>query len=206
MVVVGLTGGIATGKSTAADVLRQMGAPVVSADELARAVLAPGEPALAEVAQAFGAGVIAPDGGLDRRALGALVFADAGARRRLEAITHPPIRQRTLSWLEACRDRGEPAAVCEIPLLFEVGLHLPGSFVDRIWVVATRPEVQRDRLMRRSGDGDQAAARARIAAQWPLARKVALADRVFENNGDPEQLAREVAAAWRALMAAVGSG
>jgi dephospho-CoA kinase len=200
MVVVGLTGGIATGKTTALSFLRRLGAPVLSSDELARAVVVPGEPALAEIAAAFGSGVLQPDGTLHRQALAARVFADAAARRRLEAIVHPRIRARTLAWLEWQRARGVAAAVCDIPLLFEVGLHHRGSFVDRIWVVRVRPEEQLRRLLLRDGL-TEAEARQRLAAQWPLPWKEAGADCVLDNDGPPEVLEAAVARAWRGLRA-----
>lgn len=205
MVVVGLTGGIASGKSTAAAALRRIGAPVVSSDELAREVVRPGEPAWHAVREAFGAGVLRADGTLDRRALAATVFADPAARRRLEAITHPEIRRRMLAWLAAQRAAGAAAAVCDIPLLFEVGLHTPPTFVDRIWVVHVRPETQLERLMRRDGL-DEPAARARLEAQWPLSRKAALADVVLDNEDSPQALARAVEDAWARLLAASEAG
>ncbi len=204
MVVVGLTGGIATGKSTAAAALEAAGAPVVRSDDLARQVVAPGEPALEEIRAAFGPGVLAADGGLDRRALGDLVFADAAARRRLEAITHPRIHARMLAWLQERRAQGLPAAVCDIPLLFEAGYGERGSFVDVVWVVAADPAEQVRRLMRRDGLG-RAAALARIRAQWPLAEKVRRADLVLDNGASPEDLAARAKAAWAALLAGLGA-
>ncbi len=200
MVVVGLTGGIASGKSTAAAALRRIGAPVVSSDEFARAVVEPGEPALRQIVDAFGPGILRADGSLDRRALAQKVFTDAEARRRLEGITHPPIRARTLAWLAARRAEGAPAAVCDIPLLFEVGLHLPGSFVDRIWVVTVGHEEQMRRLLLRD-PLDPSAARGRLEAQWPLERKESLAHLVLDNNGTREQLEAAVARSWAALLA-----
>jgi dephospho-CoA kinase len=200
MLVVGLTGGIACGKSTAADALEAEGAPVVRSDRLAREVVARGQPAFDEVCAAFGPGVVGPDGELDRRRLAERIFADAAARRRLEAITHPRIHERMLAWLRRQAEGGAPAAVCEIPLLFEAGYAEAGSFVDRIWVVAADPGVQLRRLLLRDGL-DPPAARARLAAQWPTAAKVRRADLVLRNDGTPGELAAAARAAWRALLA-----
>jgi dephospho-CoA kinase len=205
VLAVGLTGGLARGKSTAAAALRRLGAPVVSSDELAREVVRPGEPAWQAIRDAFGAAVLRPDGTLDRPRLASLIFADPGARRTLEAITHPEIRRRTLAWLAERRAAGEAAAVCDIPLLFEVGLHRPGTFLDRIWLVYAPPELQLRRLQARDGL-DEAAARARLAAQWPMARKLPLADLVLRNEGTPAQLEEAVGAAWRDLLAEAREG
>ena len=203
MLVVGLTGGIASGKSTAAAALELAGAPVVRSDVLAREVVQPGSAALARIGAAFGAHVLPPDGSLDRTVLGRVVFADPAARRRLEEITHPEIRRLTFAWLAAQRRCGAVAAVCDIPLLFEVGLDGPGSFVDRIWVIGVRPETQLRRLVARDGL-PPAAALARIQAQRPLTEKVAGAGRVFWNEGVPEDLAAAVRRAWVELLAEVG--
>jgi len=205
VLVVGLTGGIASGKSTAAAALEAAGAPVVRSDALAREVVAPGSPALAEIARVFGSGVLHRDGALDRAALAAVVFGDAAMRRRLEAITHPPIRRRTLEWLGERAGQGAPAAVCDIPLLFEVGLGEPGSFIDRIWVVSVSPETQLRRLMARDGL-DRAAALARLAAQRPLAEKTRRAHLVLPNDASPEDLAASARRAWAALLAEAAGG
>jgi len=202
--VVGLTGGIASGKSTVRHILEGLGAPTLSSDAVAREVVRPGQPAWEAVVAAFGSEVLRADGQLDRRRLAEFIFADPARRRQLEAATHPAIRERTLAWVEAQRHAGALAVVCEIPLLFEVGLDRPGSFVDRIWVVQVRPEVQWERLRRRDGLSE-AEARARLASQWPLAVKAAAAHRVIDNNGSLEQLREVVAAAWRELLAEVAA-
>ncbi len=205
MLVVGLTGGMASGKSTAAAALEAAGAPVLRSDTLAREVVAPGGSALADIVRTFGPGMLRPDGTLARAALAEVIFADATARRRLEAITHPPIRRRTLEWLaERARD-GMPAAVCDIPLLFEVGLGEPGSFIDRIWVVSVGEETQLRRLMARDGL-DRSAALARLRAQWPLAEKARRAHLVLHNEGTPEELAAAARQAWSALHVEVAGG
>lgn len=184
MRVVGLTGGIATGKSTFAGALRARGVPVVDADALARAAVAPGTAALAEIARAFGPGVLGPDGGLDRKKMAALAFSDPEARRRLEAITHPAVR---LAMAEATRqlaDAGHALAFYDTPLLYEVGLD---RVLDSVVVVWAPAPVQRDRLVARDGLA-LPDAEARIAAQLPIDEKASRADFVVENVGAPSEL------------------
>ncbi|HYG66879.1 MAG TPA: dephospho-CoA kinase, partial [Anaeromyxobacteraceae bacterium] len=172
MRLVGLTGGIATGKSTFAAALRALGAPVIDADRLAREVVEPGRPALAEIVRAFGPGVLAPDGSLDRRRLGAIVFADPEARRRLEAITHPAIRAAMREETARLAAAGHAVAFYDVPLLYEVGLERE---VDAVVVVYAPRAAQLERLRRRDGL-DAAGAEARLAAQLPIDEKAARAD------------------------------
>jgi dephospho-CoA kinase len=182
--VVGLTGGIASGKSTFAAALRRLGVPVVDADALARAAVAPGAPALAEIARSFGPDVLAPDGGLDRKRMAALVFADPSARRRLEGITHPAIRRAMGEETARLAALGHDLAFYDTPLLFEVGLE--GS-LDSVVVVWAPPAVQRARLGARDGlSPDEAGAR--LAAQLPIDEKAARADFVVPNVGLPGEL------------------
>jgi dephospho-CoA kinase len=185
--IVGLTGGIASGKSTFADALRALGVPVVDADALARAAVAPGTDALAEIARAFGPGVIAPDGSLDRKKLGAVVFADAEARRRLEGITHPAVRRLMAEETTRLAAEGHTLVFYDTPLLYEVGLD---RLLDSVVVVWAPPDVQRARLAARDGLGP-AEADARLAAQIPIDAKAALADFVVENTGAPAELRRK---------------
>lgn len=191
--LVGLTGGIATGKSTVAEMLRQLGCVVIDADQLARDVVAPGQPALAEVVCAFG-DVLAPDGTLDRKKLAAMVFADPARRRRLEAILHPAIRARFEARLETlARDGFEGIVVFDAPVIVESGGY---QHLDRLVVVTADEATQRARLVAR--DGDAAEGERRIASQMPLAEKVKLADYVIDNSGDraaTEARTREVYAA-----------
>jgi dephospho-CoA kinase len=189
MRLIGLTGGIASGKSTFAAALRAQGVPVVDADQLARAVVAPGSPALARIGQAFGPGVLAPDGTLDRQALGALVFADPAARRRLEAITHPAIREAMQAETERLAAAGHALAVYEAPLLYEVGLE--GAMALVVVVHAPRA-AQLDRLVKRDGLS-RAEAEARLAAQLPVEEKAARADVVIDNTQDGAPLAERAA-------------
>ncbi|BDG05948.1 dephospho-CoA kinase [Anaeromyxobacter oryzae] len=185
MRVVGLTGGIASGKSTFAALLRARGLPVVDADALAREVVTAGSPALARIAAEFGPAVLAPDGTLDRRRLAARVFADPEARRRLEAITHPAIRQAMVAETLRLAAEGHELVFYDAPLLFEVGLD---TALDSVVVVFAPREVQRERLVRRDGLAPEDAD-ARLAAQLPLDEKAARADFVVENTGAPEALA-----------------
>jgi dephospho-CoA kinase len=176
---------------------RRLGAVVIDADGLAREVVAPGEPALAEIVREFG-DVLLPGGALDRKKVGAIVFADAQRRRRLEAITHPAIRARVLARLQALADEGFDGIVFfDAPVMIESGNY---RNMERLVVVATDEATQRQRLTARDGI-DEAAARARIASQMPVAEKARLADHVIDNAGDrasTEAQAHRVYAALRA--------
>jgi dephospho-CoA kinase len=197
----GLTGGLASGKSTVAARLRALGVPVIDADELAREVVAPGTPGLAAVAAAFVPSVLLPDGSLDRPKLAALVFSDPDRRRRLNAIVHPLIGAASAARVAELTARGEPIACYEAALLVENGI----ADAFRPLVVVSVPEaVQVARAMARDAATEEQA-RARIASQLPLAAKVAAADHVIENGGSREETIRrtdEVLEAIRALAAA----
>jgi dephospho-CoA kinase len=177
--LVGLTGGIATGKSTFAALLRRRGVPVVDADALARSAVEPGTEGLAEIARAFGPEAIGPDGALDRRRMASIVFADPGARRRLEAIVHPAVRRLLREETARLAAQGHALAFYDVPLLFEVGLE---GELDAVVVVWAPRAVQRERLVRRDGL-DPAEAEARLAAQMDVEVKAARADFVVENGG-----------------------
>jgi dephospho-CoA kinase len=195
MKVVGLTGGIASGKSTVADMLRACGAVVIDADVVARELVEPGEDAYNEIVAAWGPAVLGPDGALDRARLGAIIFSDAEARARLNAMTHPRVRRRMLEQAEALRNAPTPppVAVLDIPLLFENGLE---ALVEETWLVYLDPTHQLERLMRRNGYSREEAEQ-RIAAQLPLSEKARRATRLIDNNGDLSQLETEVARVWR---------
>jgi len=196
--LVGLTGGIASGKSTVSRQLAELGCRVIDADVLAREVVAPGEPALRAIVEAFGPEVLRPDGTLDRPRLGALVFADLEKRRRLEEITHPAIRQRRAAVLAELAAAGfDGIVVQDAALLIEVGAH---ADVDRVVVVYVEPAVQRERLMRRDGL-EAVEAERRIASQMPLAEKARLAHYVIDNSDSPEETAAQVRAVHGALEA-----
>ncbi len=193
MRLIGLTGGIASGKSTVARMLAERGAAVVDADLLAREVVEPGTPALAEIAAEFGPAVLLPDGRLDRAALGAVVFADAPRRERLNAITHPRVGALMQERIAAALASDAPLVVVDIPLLFEGARQSLVEGVMLVWVPAT---VQLRRLVERDGLG-QAEARARIAAQMPIDDKRALATWVIDNSGTPDATRDQVDQWWR---------
>lgn len=195
MITVGLTGGIASGKSSAARLLRSWGVPVVDADQVARDVVAPGEPALAGIVSRFGAHILQPDGTLDRAALRAIVTADPTERRALERITHPRIAVAITEWLRDRAAEGEPVAVIEAALMVETG-----SFkrYDHLLVVACSPDAQLQRLLARD-PLDETTARRWLAAQLPLSDKVAVADAVVWNDGPEGMLSPALEAAWKRL-------
>jgi len=195
--VFGLTGGVASGKSAVASRLRAHGVPVIDADEVARAVVQPGTPGLAEVIAAFG-DVLSADGSLDRKRLGALVFADDAARKRLEGLLHPRIAAETARRLRELEGEGVDLACYDAALLVERGLQ---EGFRPLVVVALPRERQRDRLMARDGL-DAAEADRRIDAQLPLEEKLAVADYVIDNRGTLEELEREVARVVAAIRTA----
>jgi len=194
MLRVGLTGGIASGKSTAAAELEARGAVLVDADVLAREVVEPGTPGLEAVVARFGPEVLDGDR-LDRPALGRLVFADAGARRDLERIIHPRVRARAAE-IEAAADPGA-VVVHVIPLLVETG---QADDFDLCVVVDLDPETQLQRLRERNGLSAEEA-QARLDAQASRADRLAVADRVLDNGGTPEDLRRQVGELWSELAA-----
>lgn len=197
MRVLGLTGGIGSGKSTVAAMFRELGADVVDADLLAREVVEPGQPALRGIARAFGDAVIRPDGRLDRGKLAAIVFADPAARARLNAITHPHIRGRMRQEVEARRDQSG-TLILDIPLLLETPR--PG-FLERVIVVWVDAATQFRRLTERDGLSETDARR-RIAAQMPLDAKKSMADDVVDNSGTLEETRRQVKALYQRDRAA----
>jgi dephospho-CoA kinase len=197
---VGLTGGIATGKSTLARALRELGVPVIDADALARQAVAPGTAALAEVVREFGPEVLGADGALDRARMAALVFADPVARARLEAIVHPAVREATRRETAALATAGRDLAFYDVPLLYEVGLDRDFDAVVVVW--APR-EQQRARLQARDGMAE-ADAEARLAAQLPVDEKAARADFVVRNDTEAAALPAKAAALLAALRAGGG--
>ncbi|HBG04675.1 MAG: dephospho-CoA kinase [Geobacteraceae bacterium GWC2_58_44] len=193
MRLIGLTGGIASGKSSVALLLERLGAAVVDADRLAREVVEPGEEALQRIAAAFGERVLNSDGTLNRAALGEIVFADQQARRTLEAITHPAIKRRAEERLARLREAGVETAFYVAPLLFEAGR---AAGFSEIWVVYLERETQLERLMARDGL-DREAALARMASQMPMEEKRRLGSRVIDNGGSREELEAQVLRLWR---------
>lgn len=194
---IGLTGGIACGKSTVARLLAARGAVIVDADQLARELVVPGSEGLAATVEAFGADVLREDGTLNRAALGARVFGDPAALARMNALMRPRIEALALHRLAEASQRAEvPLVVFDAALLVEWGL------ADRfrpLVVVVVSPEVQLARLVARDGLSAEAAA-ARIASQWPVAEKARVADHVLDNSGGPESLAAQVEALWQILV------
>lgn len=182
--VFGLTGGIASGKSTVAARFVARGLPVVDADQIARDVVVPGSEGLAAVVEAFGAGVLLASGELDRKALGAIVFAEPARRASLNAILHPRIGAATAARLASLDQAGEPLVCYDAALLVENGL---GDAFRPLVVVAASEPRQRERLMTRDGLSDDEA-RARIAAQMSLADKLKVADVVITNDGTLAEL------------------
>jgi dephospho-CoA kinase len=193
MKLIGLTGGIASGKSTVGRLLQRAGVDVIDADVLAREAVAVGSVGLDAIRARFGDVVIAADGSLDRQALGAIVFADESARRDLNAIVHPEVARRAADRLASLRDRGVDVAVYEVPLLFENGLD---AMMDATILVACPEDVQLQRLMARDGLSNDAA-HARIASQMPLEEKRRRAGFVIENDGSLDALAAQTARVWR---------
>ena len=192
MRIIGLTGGIGSGKSTVSAMLRELGATIVDADEGARAVVEPGQPALQEIRERFGAEVFAAGGHLDRERLADIVFSDERAREDLNAITHPRVR----AWMAERMQAAAPAVVLDVPLLFESGLT---AGLDDIVVVWAPVETQFARAVARGGRGEDI--RARIKAQMPLDQKREHASVVIDNSGSEEDTRAQVEAFWRRLTA-----
>lgn len=186
MVSIAVTGGIACGKSLFGAMLVESGIAVCEADELAHAALEPGAEAFADVAREFGGGVLAADGRIDRRALGAVVFSDASRLQRLNALVHPHVVRRMAGWLRERSESGAQAAAVIIPLLYEVGLS--GTW-DAEVCVCSPARAQVERLMGRGFAAPEAWQR--IQAQWPLSAKCERADYVLVNNGTEARFRRQ---------------
>ena len=196
MLLVGLTGGIGSGKSTVARLLEKRGAVVFDADLLAREAVEPGTPGHAAVIDRFGADVLAPGGELDREALASIVFADPSARRDLEEIVHPEVRRLFAEGSEAYRDT-DRVVVFSAPLLVETGMH---TAFEILVVVSATVATQIERLMRQRGMSESSI-RARIVAQAPLEDKAAVADFLVDNEGTLDELDRQIARLWSDLSA-----
>ena len=194
---VALTGGIATGKSHVRIRFESLGIPTIDADVLARDAVAPGTAGLAAVVRRFGADVCEANGTLNRKKVGAIVFHDLQARRDLEQIVHPYVREMTERWFASLDPERIPFAVADIPLLFEAQRERD---FDAVVVTACEPETQLRRLMERDGL-DETEARRRIAAQWPLEQKIAKADYVIRTDGTVDETNRQVEAVVSQLRA-----
>jgi dephospho-CoA kinase len=191
----GLTGGLGSGKSTVSQILVELGAAVVDADELAREAVVPLTPAWQAIVDRFGRRYLLPGGTLDRRQLGQRVFTDPEARRDLEAIVHPEVRRLMEERAERLEEAGVKVVVFDVPLLYEAGL---ASEMDKVAVVFAPPETQLNRVMARD-DLDEEEARRRLAAQWPLSVKVPLADYVIDNSGDKDATRMQVERLWEEI-------
>lgn len=195
--VLGVTGGIACGKSTVTEAFRALGVPVVSADQLAREAVRPGSATLAALVQRFGPGILLPDGQLNRAELAAIIFRDADARADLNRITHPAVATLAEQQLRQLRAAGHRLIAYEAPLLFEAGAE---NRVDAVLVVTATVEQQLSRLRQRD-HLDEAQARDRLAAQMPLAEKLRRADYLIDNSGDLHETAAQVRQLFQHLTA-----
>ena len=202
MLVVGLTGGIATGKSTVAAMFAARGAAVVDADRIAHALQEPGQPCYHRIVEAFGIGILDAQGRLDRRRLGARVFADPDARKRLESILHPAIREACQREIRAAEAAGHRMCLVDAPLILETGQQ--GRY-DALVVVTAPEEVQVDRLVHIRGLTG-AEARQRLTSQWPTVAKAALADFVIDNTGELAATEDQVDRVYAALISSTSRG
>ncbi|EGN95881.1 hypothetical protein SERLA73DRAFT_113599 [Serpula lacrymans var. lacrymans S7.3] len=188
MLVVGLTGGIATGKSTVSSSLKSRQIPIIDADILAREVVQPGTRGLAQIVDYFGSSVLLADGSLDRRKLGSIIFSDEVKRKKLNSIIHPAVT-RAIFWnIVRCWIRGEKICIVDVPLLIEGGLW---KWVGRVVVVYCSTEIQLQRLMKRDNSSREEAS-ARLNSQLPISQKVEYADIVIENSGSLKDLEAQV--------------
>ena len=196
MVVVGLTGGVASGKSTVVSMFAEEGARVIDVDELSRLVVEPGRPAWHEIIAFFGREVLKEDGALDRRRLGHIVFSDARKRRELEKIVHPRVLEEYEKRLNLIREQNKQAIViADVPLLMEIELE---ARFDRVIVVYAPPKLQTKRLIGRDGLTEQAALK-RLTLQMPIEEKARRADSVIDNSGSLEETRRQVRQVYQGL-------
>lgn len=194
MKIIGLTGGIACGKSTVSRALRVHGAAIIDADALAHELSQPGQAIFNAYVERFGREIVTAGGTLDRAAIAARVFADPAVRTEVDAITHPLIRAAAEERLRAARAAEKRAAVLDVPLLFEAGWD---ALADEVWVVALPAEEQLARLLARDKSMSEGEARARISAQMPLTEKCARADIVIDNSGTVEETRECIEQLWR---------
>lgn len=190
--VIGLTGGIATGKSSVALFFTELGIPVIDADQLARDAVQQGSPALEQIILLFGRELLTHDGSLDRKRLGALIFSDPEKRRQLENILHPEIRKLAEERIAQAAAAGHPRLIYMAPLLIEADVT---DRVDTVWVVTVRPEIQLERLMRRDGIS-QERAQSMIDSQMPLSEKERYGSVVIDNSGTEAQTRIVLETVW----------
>ena len=193
MKIIGLTGGIACGKSTVSKALRALGACIIDADALAHELSQPNQALFNAYVQRFGMAIVTPGGTLDRAAIARLIFTDPNMRAEVEKISHPLIRRAVEERLRMAEKEQKRAAVLDVPLLFEAGWD---ALADEVWVVALPTEKQLTRLLARDKTMSEGEARARIAAQMPLAEKCARADVIIDNSGTKEETRDYVGKLW----------
>ncbi|QQE73518.1 dephospho-CoA kinase [Brevibacillus composti] len=197
--ILGLTGGIATGKSTVTAMLRERGIPVIDADQIAREVVEPGKPAYESIVRYFGEEILLPDGQIDRAKLGEIVFSDEAERQKLNTIVHPEVRRVMREQAEEAEKNGATIVFLDIPLLFESRLQ---HMVDKVVVVYAPAEMQMARMMERD-EFDEEQAEKRLRAQWPIEQKKEEADFVIDNTGSREETEKQVEQLVRRLKADV---
>jgi dephospho-CoA kinase len=195
MVVIGLTGGFGSGKSTVAGMLRELGARVIDADKVAHQLYQPGTPAFDEIVRAFGREIVRENGQLDRKKLGRRVFGDPRALKRLNAILHPRISHQVKETLEGWSREGVKVAVVEAALLLEAGW---GPMVDQVWVTLAPQEKVKERV-RASQGLSEAEVESRLASQMPVEEKAKRADVVIDTGGTLDQVREEVERQWRIM-------
>ncbi|GAA4712297.1 dephospho-CoA kinase [Brevibacillus fulvus] len=186
--ILGLTGGIATGKSTVTAMLRERGIPVIDADQIAREVVEPGKPAYEAIVEHFGKGILLPNGQIHRRLLGEIVFSDEGQRQKLNSIVHPEVRKVMREQAEEAEQSGAPIVFMDIPLLFESKLQ---HMVDKIVVVYAPESQQLSRMLERDELNEEQAIK-RLRAQWPIEQKKQLADFLIDNQGSRAETETQV--------------
>ena len=199
MYVIGLTGGIASGKSTVSNFLRELGAVVIDADAIARQLANPQQPLWQKFVERFGEAVLLADKSLDRKKIGAIVFADKAQRRWLDKVSHPLIEKELRRLLAACKAQQAEIVVLDVPLLYEVQWD---KLTDEVWVVYVDEQTQLERLQRRDAM-PESLARQRIAAQLPLEEKARKADFVIDNMGLQEKTKEQVRGRWSLLESRV---
>ncbi|WP_102026811.1 dephospho-CoA kinase [Salirhabdus sp. Marseille-P4669] len=188
--VIGLTGSIATGKSTVSNMLRELGIPIVDADQIAREVVKPGEVAYEKIVKTFGDAIVQSDGLIDRKKLGAIVFSNDEQRKKLNAIVHPEVRKKMIMQREYYKEQGYKAVILDIPLLFESGLT---DYVEKTLVVYVEESTQLKRLMKRDNSTKEEALQ-RMQSQYPIKDKIKLADAVINNNGSLDETREQLLA------------